>query len=167
VHLRLLLPLLGAAALLGPIAAAAAPPVPDTPPPGPALEPDPAPAATPAAFGHALAPHARVEAIGSAVAVVRQSPVVSVPTQPVLRSRPRPTPKPAPKRARHAVEPSAPIADVLPRAVDVPVGLGSLGAPLRDEGTALLAALALLAAAVAAASGAALTVVWHRAGAAA
>ena len=72
-------------------------------------------------------------------------------------------PKPAGPRVAHEAAPArVRIVDVAPLHVDVPVGLGAIAEPLRDESSALLAAIALLAAAAAAASGIALTVVYGR-----
>jgi hypothetical protein len=69
---------------------------------------------------------------------------------------------------RHAAPvPQVRIVDVPPHHVDVPVGLGAVAAEVRDDSSAVLAAIALLAAAGAAASGIALTIVAGREGAAA
>jgi hypothetical protein len=82
---------------------------------------------------------------------------------------------PAPRRSRAHVKPAvrhvqkrvarteAPIVDVPPLQVDVHRGLGAMTPSLRDDSLALLAGIALLVAAVVAASALALTLVAARA----
>ena len=165
--LRRGLPLLAASALLGPSAALAAGPRPDTPPPAPPpvsnLSPDPAPGAATTDSAHARRP-TTVVAPAAATPTFRTTTPAS---RPAATERKKPKAAPA-RRAAHKATPSAVrIVDVPPLHVDVPVGLGAVAAEVRDDSSAILGAIALLAAACAAASGIALTVVAGREGAAA
>jgi hypothetical protein len=146
------LPLLAVLALLGPSTALAAGPAPDVPPPVGALHPDPVPTQDVQAAAPRPAPVQRTQRITAAptAPVNVRAPAAKSPTKPAPRSVKRPAP-PVPR-----------VADVTPQFVDVPVGLGEVASSLRDESSALLAAIALLAAAGAAASGVALTFLWGR-----
>jgi hypothetical protein len=161
--LRPVLPLLAGLALLGPASALAAGPAPDVPPPAAALHPDPVPAQD-----HVQAPALRPAPVQPAQPTQR---IVAAPTTaattPTSAAKSPTSAKQTPHRVkRHAVStnsvPVHRVVDVTPLNVDVPVGLGEVASSLRDESSALLAAIALLAAAGAAASGIALTLVWGR-----
>jgi hypothetical protein len=148
------LPLLAVLALLGPATALAAGPAPDVPPPVGGLHPDPVPTQDVQAPTPRRAPVQRIQRI------------VAAPTPPVTAqapaAKPPPRAKPATRSVKRHASPLPRVVDVTPQFVDVPVGLGEVARSLRDESSALLAALALLAAAAAAASGVALTFVWGR-----
>jgi hypothetical protein len=122
-----------------------------------ALHPDPAPAPRPVLLQQVATPARSVVVTPPAPVAVRSPALTRVAP---VKSRPS---HPAQVAHRAAADPRA--FDTSPRMVDVPLGLGSVAGPLRDDASALLAALALLAAAAAAASGVALTIVWSRAGA--
>lgn len=91
----------------------------------------------------------------------------AVTSPPAAEPTARPTPKPRPahvervKPARHVQ--SDPIVDVVPLRVDVHRGLGAIATQVRDNRSAILAATALLAAVLAAASGAGLAFLARRA----
>jgi hypothetical protein len=140
------LPLLLAAALVGPAAARAASPSPDTPPASGPLQPDPAP-------GDQHTVTRGVAQASTTVVSVSRPAVTPISAQPTRRA---PTHRARRKAAAVAVR------DVTPLFVDVPVGLGEVARSLRDDASLVLAAIALLAAAAAAASGIALTFVWGR-----
>jgi hypothetical protein len=108
--------------------------------------------------------------VRTSVAPAAATPTVRTTTpasRPASVERIEPKAAPARRAAHKAAPPPVRIVDVPPRHVDVPVGLGAVAAEVRDDSSAVLAAIALLAAACAAASGIALTVVAGREGAAA
>jgi hypothetical protein len=141
------LPLLLALTLLGPASARAASPSPDTAPATGPLQPDPAPGQQ-----HAVVTRGVAQARTAATSFVRE---------PARPTRVQPARRQPVHRVRHKPA-SATVRDVAPLLVDVPVGLGEVARSLRDDASLVLAAIALLAAAVAAASGLALSLVWGR-----
>jgi hypothetical protein len=141
------LPLLLAVTLLGPAGALAATPSPDTPPVTGPLQPDPAPG--------------QQQAVVTRGVAQARTAVTSFVRRPATPARVQPAPRRAVRRARHQAA-AAPVRDVVPLFVDVPVGLGEVARSLRDDASLVLAAIALLAAAFAAASGLALSLVWGR-----
>jgi hypothetical protein len=163
--LRPVLPLLAGLALLGPASALAAGPEPDVPPPAAALQPDPVPAQD-----HVQAPVRRPAPVQPAQRIVA-APTAAATSPTQAAKSPTPAKATSHRVKRHPVPVRSAsvhtasvhqVVDVTPLNVDVPVGLGEVASSLRDESSALLAAIALLAAAGAAASGIALTLVWGR-----
>jgi hypothetical protein len=170
--LRPLLPLIAVAALVGPSTALGAGPAPDLAPAGlapagSALAPDPAPVA-PAAPRRPSAP-AVVEPAPTYVAHVFPQVVTHVvpraaPARPVVhRTRATRPPaqrvvarKPVSKQVGKPITLPVRIVDVMPLRVDLHPGLGAAAEPLVDDAKLTLAAVALLAAVAAAASGAGL-----------
>ena len=143
--LRLAPPLAAAVALLAPSPALAGPSPDAKPGSGPA--PDPYPAATAKAPARVVTPVREASAPPAAVVVsppVSSTHVVTTPARTVKRH-----PAPA-KPKRPAVRRSAPVVDVEPLRVDIAAGLGSIGRAERDIAAP---AIALLIAALAAATG--------------
>jgi hypothetical protein len=158
--LRRLLPLAAVAALGAPLAAAAAGDTrPDPAPHGAALAPDPAPTASrqvfvpPRTSGRTSFEAPVAPAASNPVATPVQRQVVK---RPVVARQSRRPPSTRPK-----VRDAAP-RNVTPLAVDTPRGLGTVVESIRRDSVPTLAALALLAAAAAAVSGAALVLTWSR-----
>ena len=146
-------PLATVLVLLGPGAALAASPAPDAPPAGSstaALSPDPVPTAPARLAPTRPAPRRSVQVV---------EPVLSQATPPPLSAVRKAVP-PKPRAKKHA--PAVHIVDVVPLRVDVHRGLGAITSQVRNSRFLALAAAALLAAAFAAASGTALTLLARR-----
>ena len=131
-----------------PISAAAADSRPDPAPPVVELAPDPAPAAI------VVPPRAETAPVARPGPLVERDVTVQsrAPAARTTRSRVQ-------SRRRRAHEFA--LVDVAPLAVDTPVGLGGVPHSISGD-AAVLAALALLAAAGAATSGAGLAIAWSR-----
>jgi hypothetical protein len=147
------LPLLLAVTLVAPAGALAASPSPDTPPSSGPLQPDPVPGQSVSGKENGTVTRGVAQAGTTVASPVGRPAATPTGAQPVRHARTH--------RPKHKLA-AAPVRDVIPLFVDVPVGLGEIGRSLRDDASGLLAAIALLAAAAAAASGIALTVVWGR-----
>ncbi len=169
--LRRLLPLIAVGGLLvlasGAMAALGAGPVPDAPPAA-GLRPDPVPGPTVAhARSTATTPVTSApRAVTAAAPAAVTRPAPAGPTTQTSTTHKPTTHKPTthkPTTQRRRVAPLR-IVDVEPRFVDVPRGLGDLAQTLHDDAPAALVAIALVAAACAAASGAGLALVWSRNG---
>jgi hypothetical protein len=141
--------LVAVGALLGPGAASAGSPAPD--PPGSIRAPAPDPA--PTALSHpAVVQTVRAAAV-STPHVVFTPPRVHIPARPA-----------APRRHNHVAKAKAPavVVDVPALQVDRHLGLGAIAPSLRDDSKLLMAGVALLVAAMVAASAVALTLVAAR-----
>jgi len=161
-------PLAAVLVLAGPGAAYAASPAPDASPNTAVLAPDPIPI-PPRAVQASPRPVLK-HAVPAATRPPRFVAVVRTPTVETVTQPPAPTPKRRVQPPKHVVkhptparhDTSVPIVDVIPLRVDVHRGLGAITSTVRDDSRLALAALAVLAAALAAASGAALTFVVRR-----
>lgn len=182
--LRRLLPLAAVAVLGAPLSAAAAgsQAAPDAAPPEStptvvAPAPDPTPTAASQASSAAGTESSRAASVPSSSndsssngssSAVSSSPVTarstlgeSSPTVPAKVAAKTQTARPHRRRGLPHPHPVV-VRDVMPFAVDVPAGLGSVAGSIRDDSAPILAALALLAAAAAAASGTGLVLAWSR-----
>jgi hypothetical protein len=147
-------PLATVLVLLGPGTALAASPAPDAAPAGAdagALSPDPVPTVPTRVAPTRPAPRRSVQVV---------DPLLSQATPPPLSAVRKPAPA-KPRAKKHHATPVR-IVDVVPLRVDVHRGLGAITSQVRNTRFLALAAAALLAAAFAAASGTALTLLARR-----
>lgn len=158
--LRRTLPLVAVVVLAGPGAASAGS-GPDPAPSAAGLAPDPAPAATPRPASRA---NESAPTFLPPPPATQEARLTTQATAGVV-SRVKPAATPGRRRSR-GTSPPKPVAvrDVVPQAVDVPVGLGSVAGAIGKDAAPALAALALLAAAAAAASGAGVALAWSSRG---
>ena len=148
--LRRFAPLLAVAALLGPTAARAGTPSPDSPPAAATLAPDPAPGASRAAPAPVHTPLTAPVVTAPVRHVV--TPAKHVPAGPAhAKAKVRPRRHPAAHETRF----------VVPR-IALPASIGVSSERTLHAADAVLAVLALVAAAAVAGSGARLVFVWHR-----